>query len=150
MDEGWSIVEVSRVGGRPRLTPCLAVAPLKILSPKVEADYSTAVLSSYGGGLVAGDQGLTSAMCPIMAFSVAEDELRAMDTEFLVGHLAAWNYFQSVATKENRDFVKSFKQYCVANDLPGGLMRVTDDPILWAYTGVYLWIGWLSRPRSVG
>ncbi|MCY4604693.1 MAG: urease accessory protein UreD [Gemmatimonadetes bacterium] len=55
MDEGWSIVEVSRVGGRSRLTSCLAVAPLKILSPKVEADYSTAVLSSYGGGLVAGD-----------------------------------------------------------------------------------------------
>ena len=55
MDEAWSIVEVSRVGGRSRLTSCLAVAPLKILSPKVEADYSTAVLSSYGGGLVAGD-----------------------------------------------------------------------------------------------
>lgn len=55
MDEGWSIVEVNRVGGRSRLTSCLAVAPLKILSPKVEADYSTAVLSSYGGGLVAGD-----------------------------------------------------------------------------------------------
>ena len=55
MDEGWSIVEASRVGGRSRLTSCLAVAPLKILSPKVEADYSTAILSSYGGGLVAGD-----------------------------------------------------------------------------------------------
>ena len=55
MDEDWSIVEVSRVGGRSRLTSCLAVAPLKILSPKVEADYSTAILSSYGGGLVAGD-----------------------------------------------------------------------------------------------
>ena len=55
MDEAWSSVEVSRVGGRSRLTSCLAVAPLKILSPKVEADYSTAVLSSYGGGLVAGD-----------------------------------------------------------------------------------------------
>ena len=40
MDEAWSIVEVSRVGGRSRLTSCLAVAPLKILSPKVEADYS--------------------------------------------------------------------------------------------------------------
>ena len=55
MDEDWSIVEVSRVGGRSRLTSCLAIAPLKILSPKVAADYSTAILSSYGGGLVAGD-----------------------------------------------------------------------------------------------
>ena len=51
----WSIVEASRVGGRSRLTSCLAVAPLKIFSPKPEADYTAAVLSSYGGGLVAGD-----------------------------------------------------------------------------------------------
>ena len=55
MDEGWSIVEVNRVGRRSRLTSCLAVAPLKTLGPKAAADYSTAVLSSYGGGLVAGD-----------------------------------------------------------------------------------------------
>lgn len=51
----WSSVAASRVGGRSRLTSCLAVAPLKILSPQADADYSTAVLSSYGGGLVAGD-----------------------------------------------------------------------------------------------
>ena len=55
MAEAWSIVEARRVGGRSRLTSCLAVAPLKILSPQVGADYSTAILSSYGGGLVAGD-----------------------------------------------------------------------------------------------
>lgn len=55
MGEGWSIVEASRVGGRSRLTSCLAIAPLKIFSPKPEADYTAAVLSSYGGGLVAGD-----------------------------------------------------------------------------------------------
>ena len=54
-DAGWSIVAASRVRGRSRLTSCLAIAPLKILSPQTEADYSTAVLSSYGGGLVAGD-----------------------------------------------------------------------------------------------
>lgn len=55
MDSGWSELEVTRVGGRSRLTSCLSVAPLKILSPGVEADYSSAVLSGYGGGLVAGD-----------------------------------------------------------------------------------------------
>ena len=64
------------------------------------------------------NQGLTSAMCPIMAFSVAEDELRSMDTEFLVGHLAAWNYFQSISSADNRAFVKKFKDYCAANGLP--------------------------------
>ena len=121
---------------------------------KFAADGKAAVLSTINGDSNVpfykefANQGLTSAMCPIMAFSVAEDELRAMDTEFLVGHLAAWNYFQSVSAKANRDFVKSFKQYCKANDLPGGLKRVTDDPILWAYTGVYLWKGAVEKAKS--
>ena len=85
------------------------------------------------------NQGLSAATCPIMAFSVAEDELRAMDTEFLVGHLAAWNYYQSTSSPSNDKFVKDFKAFCAKNNLPGGANRVTDDPICWAYTGVYLW-----------
>jgi len=56
MSEGpWSKLEVNRVAGRSRLTTCLSVSPLKILSPNAQADYSSAVLSGYGGGLVAGD-----------------------------------------------------------------------------------------------
>lgn len=63
------------------------------------------------------NQGLSSADCPIMAFSVAEDELRAMDVPPLVGHLAAWNYFQSLDTPENQKFVQSFKKFCEENGL---------------------------------
>lgn len=85
------------------------------------------------------NQGLSSATCPIMAFSVGEDELRLMDTEFLVGHLATWNYFQSNSLPANRRFVAAFKKYCHQKGLPEGTERVTDDPICWAYTGVYLW-----------
>ncbi|HMO04461.1 MAG TPA: urea ABC transporter substrate-binding protein [Kiritimatiellia bacterium] len=85
------------------------------------------------------NQGLTSEDCPIMAFSVAEDELRAMDVPPLVGHLAAWNYFQSIDTPENAKFVADFKAYCEKNNLPGGADRVTDDPIEAAYFGVYVW-----------
>lgn len=85
------------------------------------------------------NQGLTSDDCPIIAFSVAEDELRAMDTSKLVGHLAAWNYFQSIDTPENKKFVETFKAYCAKNNLPGGKDRVTDDPIEAAYYGVYVW-----------
>jgi urea transport system substrate-binding protein len=85
------------------------------------------------------NQGLTSEDCPIMAFSVAEDELRAMDVPPLVGHLAAWNYFQSIDTPENAKFVADFKAYCARNNLPGGADRVTDDPIEAAYFGVYVW-----------
>ena len=85
------------------------------------------------------NQGLTSDDCPIIAFSVAEDELRAMDTAKLVGHLAAWNYFQSIDTPENKAFVEAFKAYCEKNGLPGGKDRVTDDPIEAAYYGVHVW-----------
>src|SRR5207248_10490737 len=77
--------------------------------------------------------------CPIMAFSVAEDELRSMETEKLVGHLAAWNYYQSQDNPENAKFVAAFKAYCKAKGLPGGENRVTDDPIEAAYFGVYVW-----------
>ncbi|MBI1923400.1 urea ABC transporter substrate-binding protein [Candidatus Poribacteria bacterium] len=85
------------------------------------------------------NQGLTADDCPIMAFSVAEDELRGMDTSALVGHLAAWNYYQSIDTPENKKFVQNFKNYCKKNNLPGGTSRVTDDPIEAAYYGVYVW-----------
>jgi len=85
------------------------------------------------------NQGLRAEDAPIMAFSVAEDELRGMDTSALVGHLAAWNYFQSVDTPQNKKFVADFKAYCKKNNLPDGDKRVTDDPIEAAYFGVYIW-----------
>ncbi len=94
------------------------------------------------------NQKLTSEKCPIMAFSVAEDELRSMDTEFLVGHLAAWNYFQSLDLPENKVFVKNFKEYCKKNNLPGGDKRVTDDPIEAAYFGVYVWKAAVEKCKS--
>lgn len=94
------------------------------------------------------NQGLTASTCPIMAFSVAEDELRAMDTEFLVGHLAAWNYYQSIKTPENFKFVEKFKAYCEAKGLHGGKSRVTDDPIHWSYAGVYLYKKAIENAKS--
>jgi len=94
------------------------------------------------------NQGLSAADCPIMAFSVAEDELRAMDVPPLVGHLACWNYFQSLPGAENKSFVKAFKSYCAKNNLPGGRNRVTDDPIEAAYFGVYVWKAAVEKARS--
>ena len=94
------------------------------------------------------NQGLTADDCPIMAFSVAEDELRAMDVPPLVGHLACWNYFQSVDTADNKTFVKNFKAYCKRHKLPGGASRVTDDPIEAAYFGVYVWKAAVEKAGS--
>jgi urea transport system substrate-binding protein len=87
------------------------------------------------------NQGLTSSDVPIVAFSVAEDELRAMEVPPLVGHLAAWNYFQSIDTPENAKFIASFKaEY--------GADRVVDDPIEAAYYGVYVWKAAVEKAKS--
>jgi len=79
---------------------------------------------------------------------VAEDELRSMETQALVGHLAAWNYFESLDTPENRVFVKKFKDYCRSKGLQGGESRVTDDPIEAAYFGVYVWKAAVEKAQS--
>ena len=93
-------------------------------------------------------RGLTSDDCPIMAFSVAEDELRAMDVPPLVGHLAAGIISKSINTLKNKAFVKNFKAYCERNNLPGGSKRVTDDPIEAAYFGVYVWKAAVEKAGS--
>jgi len=94
------------------------------------------------------NQGLTAEQVPIMAFSVAEDELRSMETEHLVGHLAAWNYYESLDTPPNRAFVQAFKDYADRKGLPGGRSRVTDDPIEAAYFGVYVWKAAVEKANS--
>ena len=93
--------------------------------------------------------GVKADECPVMSFSVAEDELRGLDTKTLVGHLAAWNYFQSVNTPENKELIKRFKEYAKKNNLPGGDKRVVDDPMFWGYNGLYLWKAAVEKAGSV-
>lgn len=69
---------------------------------------------------------------PSMSVSVAEEEVRAIGPEYLKGHYAAWNYFQTVDTPENTKFVEAFKAKY-------GEDRVTNDPMEAAYIQVYLW-----------
>ena len=77
--------------------------------------------------------GLTADKCPICAVSVGEDELRGLDKlDAFKGHYAAWNYYQSLDTPANKEFVKRFKAKY-------GKDRVTDDPIEAAYFQVYFW-----------
>jgi urea transport system substrate-binding protein len=115
---------------------------------------SAAVLSTINGDSNVpfykefANQGLRSEDAPIMAFSVAEDELRGMDTTALVGHLAAWNYYQSVEAPQNKKFVDAFKAYAKKANLPGGDKRVTDDPMEAAYFGVYIWKQAVEKAKS--
>jgi urea transport system substrate-binding protein len=86
-----------------------------------------------------GNQGLKATDIPVVAFSVGEEELRGIDTKPLVGHLAAWNYFMSLDTPENKSFIAKWKDYVKANNLPDGAKRVTNDPMEATYIGIHMW-----------
>ena len=66
--------------------------------------------------------GVNAEDIPVVAFSVGEEELSGLDTTNLVGHLAAWNYFQSAESDLNTAFIKSWKSKM-------GSERVTNDPM---------------------
>ncbi|MDK2407923.1 urea ABC transporter substrate-binding protein [Aphanizomenon sp. PH219] len=76
--------------------------------------------------------GLTPDKYPSMSVSIAEEEVKAIGVEYLEGHYAAWNYFQTVDTPANKKFVAAFKKEY-------GEDRVTNDPMEAAYIAVYLW-----------
>src|SRR5476649_1547421 len=81
------------------------------------AGKKTAVVSTINGDANVpfykelGNQKISAEDIPVVAFSVGEEELSGLDTKPLVGHLAAWNYFQSVDTPENKDFIASWKKF---------------------------------------
>lgn len=78
------------------------------------------------------DAGIRSEAIPTVSFSISESELVHMDAGAMAGNYAAWNYFQSVDTPENRRFVAAFRARF-------GVDRVTSDPMEAAYLGVHLW-----------
>lgn len=79
-------------------------------------------------------QNVSAADIPVVAFSVGEEELSGLDTSNLVGHLAAWNYFQSADTPENAAFISAWHDYI------GDTARVTNDPMEAHYIGFNMWV----------
>ncbi|HBF31547.1 ABC transporter substrate-binding protein, partial [Rhizobium sp.] len=104
------------------------------------AGKKTAVISTVNGDANVpfykelGNQGVKAEDIPVMAFSVGEEELAGIDTKPLVGHLAAWNYFESVDTPINAEFIKTWHAF-TKND-----KRVTNDPMEAAYIGFNMWV----------
>jgi urea transport system substrate-binding protein len=100
----------------------------------------TAVVSTVNGDAnipfykELGNQGISAEDIPVIAFSVGEEELSGFDTAPLVGHLAAWNYFQSVESEENDAFIAEWKEYI------GDDKRVTNDPMEATYIGFEMWV----------
>ncbi len=78
-------------------------------------------------------QGISADDIPVVAFSVGEEELSGLDTSNLVGHLAAWNYFQSADTEANAEWVAAWKARM-------GEERVTNDPMEAHYIGFNMWV----------
>lgn len=85
--------------------------------------------------------GLTPSDCPVVSFSLAEDELRSMPTKDLVGELGCWTYFMSLDTPENKTFLNNWNNWLQTEDHPGVVKehRVVDSPMVLSYDGVYLW-----------
>lgn len=104
------------------------------------AGKKTAVVSTINGDANVpfykelSNQGISAKDIPVVAFSVGEEELSGIDTKPLVGHLAAWNYFESVDSDANDEFIEEWHKYT------GDEKRVTNDPMEATYIGFNMWV----------
>lgn len=95
------------------------------------------------------NQGVKAEDIPVVAFSVGEEELSGMDTKPLVGHLAAWNYFMSVESDTNDEFIEEWHKFVKDDE------RVTNDPMEAHYIGFKMWVEAVKKagttdPSAVG
>ncbi|WP_099513075.1 urea ABC transporter substrate-binding protein [Microvirga ossetica] len=88
------------------------------------------------------NQGVKATDIPVVAFSVGEEELAGIDTKPLVGHLAAWNYFQSVETPDNKAFIEKWKTFTK------NPKRVTNDPMEAHVIGFNMWVKAVEKAGS--
>ncbi len=86
--------------------------------------------------------GVTADKLPVVAFSVGEEELAGLDTTNLVGHLAAWNYFQSADAPVNAEFIKTWHAFI------GDDKRTTNDPMEATYIGFQMWVQAVEKAGS--
>lgn len=104
------------------------------------AGKKTAVVSTINGDANVpfykelGNRGISASDIPVLALSVGEEELSGMDTSSLVGHLAAWNYFMSVESDANDEFIEQWHKF-IKDD-----KRVTNDPMEAHYIGFNMWV----------
>ncbi len=100
----------------------------------------TAIVSTVNGDANIGfyrelqSQGVSASELPVVAFSVGEQELAAMESSGLEGHLAAWNYFMAVDTPANKEFIAQWRRYT------GDRHAVTNDPMEAHLLGFRLWV----------
>ncbi|QQN65176.1 urea ABC transporter substrate-binding protein [Bradyrhizobium diazoefficiens] len=112
------------------------------------AGKKTAVVSTINGDANVpfykelGNQGIKAKDIPVVAFSVGEEELAGIDTKPLVGHLAAWNYFESIKTPANEKFIKDWQTYTK------NPKRTTNDPMEAHVIGFNMWVKAVEKVKS--
>jgi urea transport system substrate-binding protein len=112
------------------------------------AGKKTAVVSTVNGDANVpfykelGNQGIKATDIPVVAFSVGEEELAGLDTKPLVGHLAAWNYFESIKTPANAAFIKEWHAFTK------NPKRTTNDPMEAHYIGFNMWVKAVEKAKS--
>jgi urea transport system substrate-binding protein len=112
------------------------------------AGKKTAVVSTINGDANVpfykelGNQKISAENIPVVAFSVGEEELSGLDAKPLVGHLAAWNYFESINTPANKAFIDQWHTF-IKNP-----KRTTNDPMEAHYIGFNLWVKAVEKAKS--
>ncbi len=94
--------------------------------------------------------GLTADSCPVVSYSIAEDEFRSLPAKDLVGQLGCWTYFQSIDTPANTKFLADFQAWLKTTTADGVVKegRVVDSPMVLSYDGVYLWKACVEKAGS--
>jgi urea transport system substrate-binding protein len=113
------------------------------------AGKKTAVVSTINGDANVpfykelGNQGVAAKDIPVVAFSVGEEELAGVDTKPLLGHLAAWNYFQSIDKPINKEFIAKWKAFTKDPK------RVSNDPMEAHVIGFAMWVAAVQKVGTV-
>jgi urea transport system substrate-binding protein len=112
------------------------------------AGKKTAVVSTINGDANVpfykelGNQKISAEDIPVVAFSVGEEELSGLDTKPLVGHLAAWNYFQSVKTPLNTEWINKWHAFTKKPK------ATFNDPMEAHVLGFQLWVKAVEKAKS--
>ena len=112
------------------------------------AGKKTAVVSTINGDANVpfykelGNQKISPKDIPVVAFSVGEEELAGLDTKPLVGHLAAWNYFESVKDPKNAAFIKEWQAF------KKNPKAVTNDPMEAHVIGFNMWVKAVEKVKT--
>jgi urea transport system substrate-binding protein len=112
------------------------------------AGKKTAVVSTINGDANVpfykelGNQKISAEDIPVVAFSVGEEELAGIDTKPLLGHLAAWNYFMSIKSPVNSEWIKKWVAFTK------NPKRTFNDPMEAHVIGFEMWVKAVEKAKT--